>query len=76
MFPQQRLCLKKQLSDRPNSFKPGGLNEQNVPFNDGVNMISLILIYLILVWILHDAFYATEIFGDANHQANQRFHLD
>jgi hypothetical protein len=33
-----------------------------VHFNDGVNMISLIL-----VWILHDAFYATEIFGDAIH---------
>ena len=46
-----------------------------VPFNDGASMISLILIYLILVWILHDAFYATEIFGDAIHQANQWFHL-
>lgn len=48
-----------------------------VHFNDGASMISLILISLILVWILHDAFYATEIFGDAihQHQANQWFHL-
>ena len=62
MFPQQRLCLKKQLSDRPNSFTPGGVNEQNMHFNDVANMI-----FLTLVLILHDAFYATEIFGDAIH---------
>ena len=79
MFPQQAsgLCLKKQLSDRPNSFTPGGVNEQNVPFNDVANMIFLTLILTL------DAFYATEIFGDAIHlcmpffhQANKSFHLD
>ena len=43
-----------------------------MPFNDVANMI-----FLTLVLILHDAFYATEIFGDAiHHSTNKSFHLD
>jgi len=45
-----------------------------MPFNDVANMIFLTLV---LTLTLHDAFYATEIFGDAiHHSTNKVFHLN